>query len=59
MARYLGNRSTKEVHDLFNPKADCKTEEILPQDRVPFHSMQEAYLAAYDDCAYCLAHSGR
>lgn len=57
MARYLGNSNTKEVHDLFNPKGNCQTDEISKNHRVSFDSLDSAHKAGYDNCYWCIGNS--
>jgi hypothetical protein len=51
--RYLGNSSTRELHDLNNQKSACKIDEIRPDHRVNFKTEKEALALKYDYCAYC------
>jgi hypothetical protein len=61
--RYLGNKSTKEVHDLDNEKTganECQIDEIIKAGHdKPFTSLATAHSEGYDDCAYCLPASKR
>lgn len=57
MTRYLGNKNTKEVHDLNQKTAQCRISEI--KEAVYFSSLQEAKNAGYDRCAHCLGQSTR
>lgn len=51
--RYLGNASTRELHDLKNATPRCQVDEIKPEHRVAFKTEKEALAAGYDYCAYC------
>lgn len=56
--RYLGNTSSKEVHDLDKEdtsESGCQIDEIIEADHAtPFTSLKEAHDEGYDDCAKCL-----
>jgi len=51
--RYLGNSSTRELHDLNNQKPACQIDEIRVDHRVSFKTQKEALALRYDYCAYC------
>jgi len=51
--RYLGNSSTRELHDLNNQKPACQIDEIRVDHRVAFKTQKEAQALNYDFCAYC------
>lgn len=59
MARFLGNKNTKEVHDKNNENANCQLSEIT--DRVTFDpdTLAQAKKKGYDPCAWCLPGSTR
>jgi len=58
--RYLGNTSTKEVHDLDDEETNCQIDEIISAGHdKPFDSLQAAHNAGYDNCAWCLGGSRR
>ncbi|MCX6168674.1 MAG: hypothetical protein NTX65_05020 [Ignavibacteriales bacterium] len=58
--KYLGNKNTKEVHDLDNEKKVCQIDEIInAANDVPFTSLLEAYIQKFDNCAYCIGNSKR
>lgn len=50
--RYLGNKSTKEVHDLYNTKPQCQISEIKNFEY--FEDLDDAYDEGYDNCDYCI-----
>jgi uncharacterized membrane protein len=50
--RYLGNKSTKQVHDLINQKPQCQISEI--KEIKYFDSLTEAYAEGYDKCDHCI-----
>jgi len=60
--RYLANAnpSKKEVHDLDNEKPQCQIDEIIRagHDR-PYHTLESAHAAGYDNCAWCIGNSKR
>jgi len=61
-ARYCGNSSESkmEVHDLDNEKTQCQIDEIIQAGHaVPFHTLEAAHDAEYDNCHYCLGGSTR
>jgi len=59
-ARYCGNTSEKEVHDLDNETTQCQINEIIAAGHaVPFSSLETAHSAGYDNCAYCIGGSQR
>jgi hypothetical protein len=49
----LGNKRSKEIHDLGNIQKGCQVDEIAMSNRVPFKSEEEAVKKGYDYCAYC------
>lgn len=51
--RYLGNRSTRELHDLNNKKTNCRIGSIKAAQREYFDDPAKAIRAGYDFCAYC------
>jgi len=58
--RFLGNKNTKEVHDLDNQKNQCQIDKIInAHDNVPFYTLQSAHDSGYDNCAYCIGDSKR
>lgn len=52
-SRYLGNSSTRELHDIRNEQAACQIDEIRIDRCVRFKSTREAEALGYDYCAYC------
>ena len=58
--RYCGNAAKKEVHDLENEKTNCQIDEIIKagHDR-PFHTLDAAHTAGFDNCAWCIGGSHR
>ncbi|MGI0011429.1 MAG: hypothetical protein ACREAE_08525 [Nitrosopumilaceae archaeon] len=53
--RYLGNKSTKEVHDLEHEKLYCKiVEVILAHREVFFDTLIGAHRGGYRNCAWCI-----
>ncbi len=59
-ARYCGNTNNMEVHDLDNEKSQCQINEIIAAGHAKaFSSLQEALVAGYDRCAWCLGGSLR
>lgn len=63
--RYLGNKNTKEVHDLDNEdtsSSGCQIDEILRAGhgvRFNPNTLEEAHRHGYDNCAKCLPGSRR
>jgi hypothetical protein len=63
--RYLGNKNTKEVHDLDNEDSSpsgCQIDEIIRAGHaVEFtpDTLQTAHGLGYDNCAKCLGGSRR
>jgi hypothetical protein len=60
--QYLGNKNTKEVHDLYKEQTNCQIDEILDNDHgvmfIP-DTLSEAHRNGYDNCAYCIGSSTR
>lgn len=52
-SRYLGNSSTRELHDINNEQTGCQIDEIRIDRCVRFKSTKEAQELGYDYCAYC------
>lgn len=59
--RYLGNRNTKEVHDLNNEQKMCQISKIKAGHIVRFNpdSLTEAHSKGYDNCHWCIGGSTR
>lgn len=58
--QYLGNKHTKEVHDLDRENSNCQINEIIRAGHEqPFTTLATAYVGGYDNCAYCLGRSTR
>lgn len=59
MVRFLGNRNTKEVHDLMRETTNCQISDILPQHKVYFtpDTLEEAHQNGYDNCHWCIGNS--
>lgn len=58
--RYLGNVNTLEVHDTANEQANCRLDEIKPEHRRWYDTLEEAKSdLAYDNCHWCLGGSQR
>ena len=51
--RYLGNASTRELHDLKNEKKSCRIDSIRFDHATNFKTVKEATEAGYDFCAFC------
>lgn len=51
--RYLGNKKTKEVHDLHNQQINCQIPEIRPENQQYFPTLAAALAAGYNGCYYC------
>lgn len=49
----LGNKRSKEIHDLNNIQKGCQIDEITAANRAPFKSEENAIKKGYDYCAYC------
>ena len=59
-ARYCGNTSSKEVHDLDYEKSQCQIDEIIAAGHaVPFNTLGTAHNLGYDNCHWCLGGSKR
>ena len=59
-AKYCGNNSEMEVHDLDSEQVQCQIDEIIRAGHaVPFNSLDDAHKAGYDNCHYCLGGSTR
>lgn len=50
--RYLGNKSTKEVHDTHNEQSGCNL--ALISQAVHFATLERAQRAGFDGCGHCL-----
>lgn len=51
--RFLGNSSTRELHNLHNEQPGCQIARMRPDHRVYFTSEKQAQALGYDFCAYC------
>jgi len=56
---YLGNKNTKEVHNLLNQKVNCQINEIKPEHRKTFFpdTLEQAHREGFDNCAHCIGNS--
>jgi hypothetical protein len=53
--KFLGNKSTMEIHDLDNEKSLCKISEIIiARYDIPFNSLYDANKKRFDNCSYCI-----
>lgn len=60
LKRYLGNLNSLEVHDTSNEQSGCQLDEIKPEHRKWYDTLQEAKAdKPYDNCAWCLGGSKR
>lgn len=59
MPNYLGNRHSKEVHNLDNKKDKCNIAQIKPEHRVRLASLEDAKRQGYDNCSHCIGQSKR
>ncbi len=58
--RYLGNKNTKEVHDLYHDTGACQVDEIIAGGHaVPFATLTDAHREGYDHCGHCQEGSTR
>jgi len=58
-ARYCGNTQNEEVHDLDQELEGCLIDEIISSGRaLPFHSLNEAHQAGYQECECCFDEEG-
>jgi WD40 repeat protein len=53
--RYLGNRHTKEMHDLKYQNKNCQISEIKKHLRLYFKESKDGTAMGYDYCAYCFS----
>ena len=53
---FLGNTSTKKVHDLKNEQENCQISEIDDDHKKEFDSLSAAHAEGFEDCEYCLGH---
>lgn len=51
--RYLGNSSSRELHDLHNEQVGCNIDRTRFDHSVNFKTDKDALEAGYDYCAYC------
>ena len=51
--RYLGNTTSRELHDRWNPSAACHEDEIAVDRRYYFSTEIQAADLGYDLCAHC------
>jgi phage baseplate assembly protein W len=56
MARFLGNTSTNQFHDLTRQRAQCQIPEILPEHRKEFvpDVVDQAIGEGYEPCFFCI-----
>ncbi len=54
---YLGNTSTREVHELRDEQENCQVSKIVVAgNAVGFEpdTLDQAHVEGYDDCHYCI-----
>lgn len=51
--QYIGNSSSRELHDLDNETGACRINEIRFDNRIYFGSPEQAVGLGYDYCAFC------
>ncbi len=59
---YLGNKSTREVHELRDEHTNCRIGEIIAAgNAVGFDpdTLEQAHVEGYDTCSYCIGGSKR
>ena len=59
---YLGNKSTREVHDLRDEQKNCQISKIVVAgNAVGFgpDTLDQAHVEGYDNCHYCIGGSTR
>ena len=59
---YLGNKSTREVHELRDEQTNCRIGEIIAAgNAVGFDpdTLAQGHVEGYDSCHYCLGGSKR
>ena len=59
---YLGNKSTREVHDLRDEPTNCQIDEIIAAgNAVGFEpdTLDQTHVEGYDNCHYCIGGSRR
>lgn len=52
--RFIGNTSSKEVHDSTNPMSNCQISEIKEANQSEFEHLEDAIDAGYSICFYCI-----
>lgn len=53
--KFLGNKTTKEVHDLNNEKIQCQIDLIIGNhDEAIFYTLQSAHDSGYNNCKFCI-----
>lgn len=59
-AKYCGNTSTREVHDLDRETGNCQIAKIIRgRHAKPFRTISAAHAAGYDNCHWCIGRSRR
>ena len=59
---YLGNKSTREVHELRDEQTNCRIGEIIAAgNAIGFDpdTLEQANVEGYDNCHYCIGGSTR
>jgi hypothetical protein len=57
--RFLGNRNSREVHDLMTLTRACNVDKMKPENRIFYATLPEANADGFDNCRYCLGGSQR
>ncbi len=59
---YLGNKSTREVHELRDEQRNCRIGEIIAAGNAvgfDLDTLAQAHVEGYDSCHYCIDGSKR
>jgi hypothetical protein len=59
MARFVGNKSTKEVHDTNNTQTNCQLGEIKDRKTFTPDTLRQAQNEGYNNYAWCIGGSRR
>ena len=54
MARFLGNKNSRECHDTNNEQTNCQLREIVSPTTFSPDTFAQAKSEGYDGCKWCL-----
>jgi len=57
--KFVGNRRSLEVHNLYNLKTQCSVDKMATKNKDFFFKLASAQKNGYDNCRWCIGNSNR